>query len=535
MNQNKRRGILTPATIALAVVLGIFIGMFAGRHNPRMQAAAFAREITRNSNKLTQTIGLINKLYVDPVNTDSIVEALMPDLMGGLDPHSVYIPAAEMARANESLDGEFDGIGVMFNMATDTVIVLSVITNGPSYKAGIQNGDRIIMIDDSPVAGQKIPQDDIVRMLRGRRGTEVTVSVERQGIAGLVPVTIVRDKVPIKSIDAAFILEPGIGFVRLSTFSRNTHTEMVKAIDWLVSEGMRKLILDLRGNAGGFLDQAILLTNEFLPEGKLIVYTEDRSGKQEKQFSNGRGRYQDLQLAVLIDEGSASSSEILAGAIQDNDRGIIVGRRSFGKGLVQQQIPFADGSAIRLTTARYYTPTGRSIQKPFDDYDDEIFMRYLHSEVFSADSVRFNDSLRYETPGGRIVYGGGGIMPDIFVPIDTTEMTNYFYEVRGRNILYRFTIEYSDRHREQINAITTTAELNALLDGDKNLLNDFVKYAARNGVAPDWSQIRKSERLIMSQLSGYIGRNTPLEDSGFFSGYYKGDDTILKALEALRE
>lgn len=314
---------------------------------------------------------------------------------------------------------------------------------------------------------------------------------------------------------------------------------MVRALGELRREGMRKLIIDLRGNTGGYLGQPIRMANEFLADGRLIVYTEDRNGDRMEEYSDGKGGYQDVELAVLIDENSASSSEIFAGALQDNDRATIIGRRSYGKGLVQQQIPFTDGSAIRLTTARYYTPTGRSIQKPYTSADStygyDIYNRYLHNELFSADSIHFDDSLKFVTPGGKTVYGGGGIMPDLFVPLDTTEMTPYYMEVAGRNILYRYTMEYADRNREKINAVESIAQLDSLLDADTGMFDDFVRYAERNGVAPDRCQIRQSERLLRALLRAYIGRNTPLEETGFYANYYAVDAPVLKALEVFGE
>ena len=313
---------------------------------------------------------------------------------------------------------------------------------------------------------------------------------------------------------------------------------MMTALNGLRKRGMTKLILDLRGNSGGYFGQAILMANEFLPTDRLIVYTEDRDGNRMEEYSDGRGHYQDVALAVLIDEQSASSSEIFAGALQDNDRATIVGRRSFGKGLVQQQIPFPDGSAIRLTTARYYTPTGRSIQKPYtgadEEYDYDLYNRYLHNELFSADSIRFNDSLRYVTPGGRVVYGGGGIMPDEFVPLDTTAMSDYYLDVAGRNLIYRYTMDFSDRHRAAINAVRTVGDLNALL-AQEDILNDFVAFAERNGVAPAPDEIRQSETLLRALLRGLIGRNTPLEEAGFYVNYYVADPTILRALDCFGE
>lgn len=539
MKKNSKIAILAPILLSAALVLGVIIGLFAGRNSIDNRLRILSRDLNAPGSKITYALSLIDRYYVDPVNTDSLVEKVMPDLMWNLDPHSVYIPAEEMATVNEPLEGEFDGIGVVFNMSTDTIIVLNVIPNGPSQKAGVQNGDRIIKINDSLVAGRKLPMDEVMKMLRGPRGTEVAVSVMRQGISGLVPITIKRDKIPVKSVDAAYMLTPDAGFMRITTFSQNTYREMAQALSQLRGEGMKKLIIDLRGNTGGYLGQPILMANEFLPEGSLIVYTEDRNGKQNKEYSDGKGGYLDVELAVLIDENSASSSEIFAGALQDNDRATIIGRRSYGKGLVQQQIPFTDGSAMRLTTARYFTPTGRSIQKPYttadSTYDYDIYNRYLHNELFSADSIQFDDSLKFVTPGGKTVYGGGGIMPDIFVPLDTADITKYYIEVAGRNIIYRYAMDYSDRHRERINSIRTPAELNALLDADTNMLDDFIRFAQRNGVTPDYAQIRKSERLLKALLRSYIGRNTPLEETGFYSNYYVVDDPVLEALEVFGE
>ncbi|MDE6861870.1 MAG: S41 family peptidase, partial [Alistipes sp.] len=491
--------------------------------------------------KLMQTIEYIENYYVDPIACDSLYETVIPDLLHQLDPHSNYIPAEEFGAVNESLDGEFDGIGIVFNAATDTVIVMNVIPKGPSDKAGIRAGDRIMRIDDSLVAGRNIPQENIVKRLRGPRGSQVRLSLRRQDIADDVEVTVTRAAIELHSIDAAFMLVPEkhIGYVRLEQFSRTSHAELKQALSRLRGEGMTRLILDLRGNTGGFLDQAILIANEFLPKGKLIVYTEDRYRRQNKEFSNGLGRATDIALAVLVDEGSASSSEILAGALQDNDRGTIIGRRTFGKGLVQNQIPYPDGSALRLTVARYYTPTGRSIQKPYVNGDEESYQmdmlnRYYNNEFFSADSIRFADSLRFTTPAGRTVYGGGGIMPDIFIPMDTTGITRYYTEVWGRNILYRYTLDFCDRHRERINSVRSIDDLNRLLAGS-NLMSDFIAYARARGVEPDYRDIAASHKLIEAQIRAYIGRNTPLEDNGFYANIYPIDNVIKSAVEELSD
>ena len=527
--------------LAAGVLFGVMLGQYIGRNRAQSQMhAILSRSGLGVANKLVQTCMLVERRFVDSISMDSLSELVIPLMMRELDPHSVYIPAREMQEVNEPLEGEFDGIGVMFNAATDTVIVLSVIPGGPSANAGIVAGDRIILIDGDTVAGVKMPQNDIVKRLRGPRGTEVRLSLQRRGIADPVDVTVVRDAIPINSIESAFMANGDTGYIRLSQFARTSYAELMKALAELRAEGMRKLIFDLRGNSGGYLDQAILIANEFLPEGKLIVYTEDRDRKQVKEFSDGTGTAADLALAILIDEGSASSSEILAGAVQDNDRGTIIGRRSFGKGLVQHQLPYADGSALRLTVARYYTPTGRSIQKPYvngddEDYEMDMVRRYNNNEFFSQDSIHFADSLKFTTPAGKTVYGGGGIMPDLFVPMDTTDITKYYIEVTGRNILYRYTIEYADAHREALNGVRTMGELTALLDADKGLFDDFVRYAARKGVKPVPSEIARSRKIMEAQLRAYIGRNTPLEDDGFYYNIFPVDNVVQEALRLLAE
>ena len=541
MYKNNKHTILFPLILAVGIVLGILLGQFVGRNKVESQLRTLiSRGGLNTTNKIMQTCMLVEPKFVDSISMDSLSELVIPLMMKELDPHSVYIPAREMQQVNEPLEGEFDGIGVVFNAATDTVIILNVIPNGPSAKAGIVPGDRIIEVNDTIVAGVKMPQNDIVKRLRGKRGTEVKLSLMRQGIDDLVDVTVVRDAIPIESIESYFMVTEDIGFIRLSQFARTSYLELLRALVDLRKQGMRKLIFDLRDNAGGYLDQAIMIANEFLPKDKLIVYTEDRNGMQVKEFSDGSGTSSDLALVVLIDEGSASSSEILAGAVQDNDRGTIVGRRSFGKGLVQSQLPYADGSALRLTVARYYTPTGRSIQKPYKngdelDYEMDMVRRYQNNEFFSADSIHFADSLRFVTPKGKIVYGGGGIMPDVFIPMDTTDITKYYIEVTGRNILYRYTIEYADRHREALNKVQTIDELTALLYSDKSLFDDFVRYASEHGVKPNRRDIARSRKIMEAQLRAYIGRNTALEDNGFYYNIFPIDEVVKRSIELLDE
>lgn len=541
MYKNNKHTILFPLILAVGIVLGILLGQFVGRNKVETQLRTLiSRGGLNTSNKIMQTCMLVEHKFVDSISMDSLAELVIPLMMKELDPHSIYIPAREMQQVNEPLEGEFDGIGVVFNAATDTVIVLNVIPNGPSAKAGVVPGDRIIEINDTIVAGVKMPQNDIVKRLRGKRGTEVKLSLKRQNIDDLVDVTVVRDAIPIESIESAFMVKDDIGFIRLSQFARTSYIELMRALAELRGQGMRKLIFDLRDNSGGYLDQAIMIANEFLPKNRLIVYTEDREGMQVKEFSDGSGTSSDLALVILIDEGSASSSEILAGAVQDNDRGTIVGRRSFGKGLVQSQLPYADGSALRLTVARYYTPTGRSIQKPYKngdevDYEMDMIRRYENNEFFSADSIHFADSLRFVTPKGKIVYGGGGIMPDVFIPMDTTDITKYYIEVTGRNILYRYTIEYADRHREALNKVQTIQELTELLDSDKRLFDDFVRYAAEQGVRPNYRDINRSRNVMEAQLRAYIGRNTALEDNGFYYNIFPIDEVVKRSIELLSE
>ena len=550
------------SAVLVSVVAGaIWFGIGLGRSSERariqelmaendgttnVDMAEYAREMAAmeqylaGDDKLLQTIAFVRNYYVDPIQLDTIYEKAIPALLSELDPHSEYIPAKMFSEVNESLEGEFDGIGIVFNASTDTITVLSVIPKGPSSEAGVRPGDRIVKIDGRVVAGQKIPQDSMVRLMRGKRGTRVKLSVKRAALDELVDIEVTRAPIEIHSIETSFMLdsEAKIGFVRLSQFARTSYSEMRNAIMKLREEGLRGIIIDLRGNGGGFLDQAILIANEFLPENSLIVYTEDRFGEQIKEYSRGNGGSTDLEIAILVDETSASSSEILAGAIQDNDRGVIIGRRTFGKGLVQSQIPFTDGSAIRLTVARYYTPSGRSIQRPYTNGDEmayhmDIIDRYNRNEFFSADSIHFDESQKFKTVGGRTVYGGGGIMPDVFMPLDTVGMSDYYRKVWNTNVLYRYTMEFTDRHRAEMDAVSSLAELDALLSkGD--LVENFVAYAERNGVERDDVGLAMSRDIIEAQLRAYIGRNALHDDAGFYYNIYPIDKTMQRAVKELR-
>lgn len=537
---NSKRNIWLPVVVAVAVVAGILLGQRLPRKSPDGRGLSLTVPLgTMGNDKLNQVLALIYNRYVDEPRMDSIEEVVVPMILESLDPHSAYIPAAELAQVNEPLEGHFDGIGVTFNMLGDTVRIITVISGGPSFKAGIQNGDRVITINDSIVSGREIHQDSIVKRLRGPRGTKVRLGVERQGVAGLLPIEVTRDVVPMKSVDAGFMVGPETGYLRLSLFSRTSYQEIAQFGSEMKALGMKNLIIDLRGNSGGLLDQAIYIANEFLGANSLIVYTEGRASRRSEQFSNGKGGLQEINPIILIDESSASASEIVAGALQDNDRGTIVGRRSFGKGLVQEQIDLGDGSAIRLTVSRYYTPVGRSIQKPYDDgleaYHNDLRNRFEHSELYSADSIRFADSLKFTTPGGKTVYGGGGIMPDVFVPLDTTASNPYLLQVVNRNILFQYSMQYTDQHRAKLNQIQTMPELNAWFDADESLLDGLVRYAAGRGVRPQGNDLEESRGEMLALLKSYIGRNTVLEGSAAVYYLLPFDPEYRAAMEVVGE
>ena len=529
----------TSIRISLFIVTALLIGAALGIMLERAALRDTYTEV-RRGDKLSWALSEIEERYVDPITRDSLAELTLPLLLQELDPHSVYIPASDFAATNEPLTGSFDGIGVMFNMLTDTVQITNVISGGPSDAAGIVAGDRIITVNDSLIAGVKMDQNKVVSMLRGERGSSVKLGILRAPSKELLPITVVRGAIPLKSLEAAFLV-PGhrdIGYIRFGRFAASTYNEVLAALIRLREQGARKMILDLRGNGGGYLDQAIFIANEFLPKGRKIVYTEGNASPRVDQNADGRGRFQDVDLAIVIDENSASASEIVAGAIQDNDRGVIVGRRSFGKGLVQEQIPYPlDGSAMRLTIARYYTPVGRSIQKPYtpgeeEEYETELLRREAHSELFTADSIHMADSLKFVTPGGKIVYGGGGIMPDVFVPVDTTGLTPYFMKLFQKNLIFRYASQTTDRYRSQINAIKSLDELDRFF-ADKNLFYDFVAYAERQGVRPTESEMSLSRPLITAQIKGYIGRNTSLDETAFYYYMLPEDKTLLQAVESL--
>jgi carboxyl-terminal processing protease len=531
-SKNSGTRVYLPLIIAIAIVAGILIGRFYAGLQAENRFI-----IVPKANKLDNVLNYIEDEYVDEVSKEQIVENTIPKILEDLDPHSQYIPAKDVQELNEPLEGNFSGIGIQFNMLDDTLMVVQVIANGPSEKVGILAGDRIIRVDGEMVAGKKMPSDSIVSRLRGPKGTEVTVQVLRRTVKDLLTFDIIRDNIPLYSVDIGYIIKKDIGYIHLNKFSRPTSEEFNTTINELRSGGMKKLILDLRENGGGYMDAAVYIADQFLGDEELIVYTQGKARKREEFRSVKGGLATDIQLVILIDEGSASASEILAGAIQDNDRGTIIGRRSFGKGLVQEQKTFADGSALRLTIARYYTPTGRCIQKSYSnglaDYYNDLNLRYLKGEMESSDSIKFADSLKFTTPKGKVVYGGGGIMPDVFVPLDTTGISDYYIDVRNKGLLYRFALDYSDANRKELSLLKTPQEfINAL--NKAGILQRFVAFAAQNGVKEKPNQIRTSRKLLNTQLIAYIARNF-IDNKGFYPIMEDIDNTLLKAVEVLEK
>lgn len=521
-----------PVVLALAIVAGIFIGRYYKSVNSENRFYIYPRV-----DKLSSILNYIEREYVDPISRLDVEEKTIPKILEELDPHSLYIPASDLERVNESLEGNFSGIGIQFNMLNDTLVVINTVANGPSQHVGVMAGDRIIVVDKDTVAGVKMPSDSIVRKLRGPRGTSVSIEVERENNDGLITFQITRDNIPLYSVDVSYMITDEIGYIKINQFAKTTFEEYQKSFFDLQKKGMTKLILDLRDNGGGYMNTAVNIADQFLPNNELIVYTEGNAKGKDEYNSTPGGFCTDVDIIVLIDEGTASASEILAGALQDNDRGTIIGRRSFGKGLVQEQRQFSDGSAVRLTIARYYTPTGRCIQKPYtngaEDYYNDLTTRYMHGELTYKDSIHFNDSLKFTTPKGKIVYGGGGIMPDIFVPFDTSGVTEYFFNVRNKGLLYRFCLEYSDKDRKNLQKINNPDDFIDYVNR-KNVLAKFISFAEREGIAPDYADIKVSKELLTIQLSAYISRNI-MDNYGFYPIVHKIDNTLLKAVEEFSE
>ena len=522
-------------TAGLGVVIGILVTLIATKRPQQEQVIKYDGDYS-DWRKLNLILQQVELQYVDTIDYEAMTDAAIEAALAELDPHSIYLPPVELTEAETELSGNFEGIGITFNVPSDTAIVLSVIPGGPSEKAGLMPGDRIIKVDEKVIAGTKTPQDSMIRRMKGPSGTKVRILVNRDGEQ--VAFDITRGKIPVHSIDASFMLDETTGYIKLAKFSRTTYDEFATAAANLMSQGMKHLVFDLRSNSGGYFDQALLISNEFLPAGAGIVYMEGLHRKRNQYDADGTGMLRGLDLTVLIDEASASSSEIVAGAIQDNDRGIVIGRRSYGKGLVQEPIYFTDGSGIRLTVARFHTPSGRCIQKPYDkkseEYMYDIIDRYNHGELVSADSMKVDTTAVYYTVKGRKVYGGGGIIPDVFIPMDTTLATNFYVKCNRKATSMRFASAMFDKYKTRLSQIGDFAELTQYLESI-SLEEQFINYAAKvDGIKPAEGEWEESREYMMPQINGLVGRFSKLGEEAFYRFYLPLDDAIQAALNQHR-
>lgn len=524
--------IYLPVIFAIVLIAGIFLGKALNNNPHQNDMYSYL-----SNDKLSSIVDYIETRYVDTVSRAKLEESAIPAILGQLDPHSIYIPAKDMKSVSEDMRGNFEGIGVVFNHQTDTSIIISVISGGPSDKVGVLAGDRIIKVNDSLIAGQKIHSNDIVGMLKGEKGTKVKVSLQRKNVPELIDVDIIRGEIPLYSVDVSYMVDQEIGYIKINRFAETTFREFVGGVEKLEKQGLKKLILDLRGNTGGYMVAATNIADQFLESGKMIVYTQGKASPKQEIYSTAKGLCKNIDLVILQDEFSASASEILAGAIQDNDRGTIIGRRSFGKGLVQEQYPLSDGSVIRLTIARYYTPTGRSIQKPYSDdkneYYNDLLERYHNGEFSEADSIHFSDSLKFVTPAGNIVYGGGGIMPDIFVPLDTTGYSKYYAETVRKGVLYNFAFEFVDNKRASLLKFKNADAMNKYLESI-NIFEQFAKYAEEKGVPRTTKGFAYSRHLVNTQLKANIARNV-IDNDGYYPIYQDVDTTLKVAIKYFKE
>ncbi len=524
---------LMPVFFALTLIAGVLIGY---RLN-------FSKEYpmarTGGGGKLEGVLNYITAQYVDTINKDDLEDKTLTAMLHSLDPHSDYIPASDLEMSDEPLKGNFDGIGVEFNIFDDTITVVSPIEGGPSEKAGILAGDKFITVNKEKVAGVKITNKQVFDKLRGERGTKVVIEIKRAGEPKLIPFTIKRDEIPLHSLDAAYIIpNTNIGYIKISRFAAPTFDEYKQARSKLTKQGMKKLIVDLRGNGGGYLNTAVDLADEFLSKGMQIVYTKGKASPKKSYMATEQGAFENNPLCVLIDENSASASEILAGCLQDNDRATIVGRRSFGKGLVQDQIPFSDGSAMRLTIARYYTPSGRCIQKPYtngnDEYYNEELTRYSSGELYNADSIKFADSLKYKTVSGKTVYGGGGIMPDVFVPLDTSYRSVYLSKISYSGLINQYAFDYTDKNRKALKYYKdATSYINTFVVSNE-MINAFYAYAEKNKISRNTADIAKSGEYIKLQIKALIGRNLFGNDA-YYPILHLNDNTLKKAVDLMKK
>lgn len=527
-NKRNLAKVLLPLLVALGVVGGIFIGRYMTN-----------RKISAQEEKLRAVLSLIDAEYVDKIDVDSLVETIYPDLLGALDPHSAYIPTSELTAVNDDLNGSFSGVGVSFQIVSDTVHVIEVIPGGPAEKVGILPGDRIVRADSVALTGDSITSEDVFKNLKGEKGSTVVLKIKRQNSPKELTFDVIRNDVPVNSVDCAYMIDEKVAYLRVTKFARNTYMEFYNALNDLKAKGAEKYIVDLRGNTGGFMEQSVRMANEFLPAEKLIVYTKGRRPENEFMYaSDGTGHFQDAEIVVLTNEQSASASEIFAGAIQDNDRGLVIGRRTFGKGLVQNQTELPDNSAIRLTVARYYTPSGRSIQKEYvrgesGKYDLDLIDRFAHGEYYSADSIKLDKSKIFNTGNGRTVYGGGGIMPDLFVPEDTTGYTSYYISVMNNGLIQKFAYSVADKYRNMLDGVKTIDRLLKILPRDNTLLENFVSFAVKNGVPARWYYINQSKDLLLNQIKAMIARDV-LGYPAFIELLNRNDVAVNRAYETLK-
>ncbi|MDY6302371.1 MAG: S41 family peptidase [Bacteroidales bacterium] len=527
--QSTRQPIWLPLALALAVVVGVFLGSRFSSNN----------KVAENDRKLNAILNLIAQDYVDTTNLKDLIEMSIPEILSNLDPHTSYFSAEELKAATDDLNGSFSGIGISFVMMDDTIGVVEVIPGGPSEKVGLLAGDRIVMIDDSTATGETMTNGAVMKRLRGPKGSKVKLGIKRQNSKKLLSFTITRGDIPVNSVDAYYMIDDITGYVKVNQFGRHTYDEFITAMASLQEDGAERYILDLRGNGGGFMEMAVLMVNEFLPANQPIVFTRGRYERDDSEvWSDGNGSFQDAEVAVLIDEFSASASEIMAGALQDNDRGLIVGCRSFGKGLVQKEFDLPDSSAIRLTTARYYTPSGRCIQKDYKqgmfNYEKELIDRYINGELYSRDSMKIDKDQVFTTAFGRTVYGGGGIVPDIFVARDTSGVTSYYIEVANAGLLQRYAFNYCDQHRSALSKLDDYHQFLATAPSDEEMLTDFADYAQRNGITPRWYYINQSRDVIVTNLKALIARNT-YGNMAFYPIINRTDKTVQAALNALNQ
>lgn len=527
MKKPSNLAIALPLIIASVLAIGLYFGQ---KLAPQQTTLLFSDTGLSQNDKLHQVMQYIESDYVDSVKQQKIIENTINEILQNLDPHSYYIPKKDYHAMNDPLEGNFEGIGIEFRIQEDTVMVVQPIGGGPSEKVGIQAGDRIIAVEGEDITGKEINNRKVIKLLKGPKGTEVNVSIKRNKQPELIDFAIQRDKIPLHSIDAAYMIDSQVGYIKILRFAKTTYDEFKQSVDKLKNRGMQKLVLDLRNNSGGFMQSAIKIADEFLPEDQLIVFTKGKARNRKDFYASSKGELEETSVTVLINEASASASEILAGALQDNDHGTIIGRRSFGKGLVQEGIQWPDGSAMRLTVARYYTPTGRSIQKSYEngleEYNKEAFNRYQNGEMLSADSIDFPDSLKYITKGGKVLYGGGGIKPDIFVPLDTSQTSKFFGQLNFQGIFYQFAFQYVDKNRESLEKKYSEKTYFNDFRVSEKLLQDFFSFAEEKEIQLNEKEAERSSNLIDNRIKAYIGRN--LWGDNLFYQIINQEDEVVK-------